>query len=67
MHKWSWGTQVVEGDAKSVTAMLVDDVSGSLWLGHADGRVSAYPVQCDGLSISGARKYFWMVGLRLYI
>eukprot|EP00884_Botryococcus_braunii_P008578 jgi/Botrbrau1/17721/Bobra.0166s0143.1 len=39
--------------------MLVDNVTKRLWLGHADGRVSAYGIDTPGRSISASRKHFW--------
>jgi hypothetical protein len=52
---------MTESDAKSVTAILVDDVSQRLWLGHADGRLSAYCISDPGVAIHNKRNHFWQV------
>ncbi len=57
----SCALQMTESDAKSVTAILVDDVSQRLWLGHADGRLSAYCISDPGVAIHNKRNHFWQV------
>ncbi|KAK9805177.1 hypothetical protein WJX72_003678 [[Myrmecia] bisecta] len=52
--------EVLIPDAKKVTCLHIDELSGLLWTGHEDGRVFAYRLgPKPGFSISGRAVHGW--------
>lgn len=55
-------TQVRVQDAGQVTCTLADPLSNILWLGHSDGRVSAFSMgDAPGTAVNGQLLHCWQV------
>ena len=49
-------------DAGKVTCMLADHLSNTLWMGHSDGKVSAYSMgDAPGTAVNGQLLHCWQV------
>ena len=50
-------------DAGQVTCTFADPLSNILWLGHSDGRVSAFSMgDAPGTAVNGQLLHCWQVG-----
>ena len=54
--------QLMVADAGKVTCMLADHLSNTLWMGHSDGKVSAYSMgDAPGTAVNGQLLHCWQV------
>ena len=54
--------QLMVAEAGKVTCMLADHLSNTLWMGHSDGRVSAYSMgDAPGTAVNGQLLHCWQV------